>query len=161
MVHVATTRMVLAVLLVIANAVGLVVPAKACPCVAARVPANHLPLPSDECVTAPANEKCRRPCCAAQSGTSECCCRTATTSTPVSGSANCPCANCDCVGPGESPLPPVSERSCPTQSDSTVAAAPVPPAYMALPSALNRGRAERTTHCLPFDEIALLNLLNC
>lgn len=161
MVQMAATRMVLAVLLVIANAVGLVVPAKACPCVAARVPSNHIVTPMPECVTSPANEKCRRPCCAAQPGKNECCCRIATTATPVSGSANCPCANCDCAGPGEIPLSPASERSCSMQSESTVAAAPVPPAYMALPSTLNRGRAERTTHYLPFDEIALLNLLNC
>lgn len=161
MFHVATTRMVLAVLLVIANAVGLVVPAKACPCVTAPVPSNHPVTPNAECISAPASEKCRRPCCGAQSGTSECCCRTAKTSTPVSGSANCLCSNCACAGPGEVPLSPASDRSCAMPSDSTTAAAPVPPAYMALPAALNRGRFESTTRVLQSDWITLLNRLTC
>ena len=161
MVPVAATRMVLAVLLVIANAVGLVVPAKACPCVAAPVSSNHLVTPNTECISAPARERCRRPCCSAHSGTSECCCRTATTSTPVSGPANCLCANCACATPGKVSLSPASERSGVLPSDSTVTTAPVPPAYMALPATLNRGRFEPTTSVLQSDRIALLNRLTC
>ena len=160
MLPVAATRMVLAVLLVIANAVGLVVPAKACPCVTTPVPSNHLVTPNAECISAPASEKCRRPCCAAQSGKSECCCRTSMASSPVSGSANCLCVNCVCVGPGEVPLSPASERSCAMQSDSTVTAQ-VPPAYMALPATLKRGRFESTTRVLQSDRITLLNRLTC
>ncbi|MFO0802665.1 MAG: hypothetical protein U0791_06025 [Gemmataceae bacterium] len=160
MVHLAATRMVLAILLVIANAAGWVVPAKACSCAAVPVPSNHLSPMNAECEIAPASEKCRRPCCAGRSEAKECC-RTVATSMPASGSANCPCVLCDCANPGEIPLSPASERSCPTESDSTLVAAPVPPAYLALPAAQNRGRFEPMTDVLHLDRITLLNRLTC